>query len=222
MKPLTAEQYRAALDTQRTLVERGYHPADAGAMVRRALDRASACCGSCRDGSSCDDGLGVQQMRSLRRDLDPMIKPRPVAPGEQCVRIAEIPGNETVAYRQLEDYRNRGWNVMEVSRTRGFPSVAVYWACPPGQLPRESQGQILQSQLGATTTPAAPAPSGSPSILADISAAGDDPSVAAARSAVSKWSWVIPVGGLLMSLKQKVSALRSPTSAAMVGMGRRR
>jgi hypothetical protein len=49
-------------------------------------------------------------------------------------------------YKQLEDYRNRGWNVMEVSRTRGFPSVAVYWACPPGRVPMEAQGQVLASQ----------------------------------------------------------------------------
>jgi hypothetical protein len=82
-------------------------------------------------------------------------------------------------------------------------------------------GLPVPSGLG-TTTASSPAPSGSPSILADISAAGDDPSIAAARSAVSKWSWVIPVGGLLMSLKQKVSALRSPTSVAMVGSGGRR
>jgi hypothetical protein len=224
---MTAGQYRAMIDAQRILVERGYHPADAGAIVRRAARRTTACCGSCADGGSCGGGLGVQQMRSLRRDLDPTIAPRPVIAGEQCVRIQEIPGNETVMYRKIEDYRNRGWNVMEVSRTKGFPSSAVYWACPPGQLPRESQGQILASQLGATTAPAttAPAttaPAGSPSILSDISAAGDDPSIAAARNVVSKWSWIIPVGGLLMSLKQKVSAFRSPTSAAMVGMGRRR
>jgi hypothetical protein len=37
--PLTAEQYRTAIDTQRTLVERGWHPAVAGAMVVRAVDR---------------------------------------------------------------------------------------------------------------------------------------------------------------------------------------
>ena len=37
--PLTAEQYRASIDTQRTLVERGWHPAVAGKLVRRAVDR---------------------------------------------------------------------------------------------------------------------------------------------------------------------------------------
>lgn len=70
---------------------------------------------------------------------------------------------------------------------------------------------------GETVDDRAPA-----SILANVAAAGDDPTVAAARSAVSKWSWLIPVGGLIMSAKNKISALRSPTSAAIVGMGRRR
>jgi hypothetical protein len=36
---MTAEQYRIAIDTQRTLVRRGWHPAAAGAIVRRAVDR---------------------------------------------------------------------------------------------------------------------------------------------------------------------------------------
>jgi hypothetical protein len=40
VKPLTAEQYRTAIDTQRTLVERGWHPAVAGQIVRRAVGRA--------------------------------------------------------------------------------------------------------------------------------------------------------------------------------------
>jgi hypothetical protein len=85
-------------------------------------------------------------MRSLRRDLDPTIKPRPIVGGEQCVRIQETPGNETALYRQLDDYRSRGWNVMEIESTKGWPSVQVYWACPPGRVPMESQGQVLTSK----------------------------------------------------------------------------
>ena len=76
-------------------------------------------------------------------------------------------------------------------------------------------GLPVPAGLGAT----APAP---PSILADISSAGDDPAVAAARGAVSKWSWLLPVGGLLMSFKRKVSEWRTPTSSAVVRMGRHR
>lgn len=97
-------------------------------------------------GSASDDGMGRIQMRSLRRDLFPGLPPRPVMAGEQCIRIQETPGSETAVYQQLNEYRNRGWNVIEMPRTRGFQSVAVYWACPPGQMPRESQTQVLDSK----------------------------------------------------------------------------
>lgn len=139
---LTAEQYRASIDTQRELVERGWHPAIAGKLVRRAVDRVLCV----PPWKRADAGLGVQQTRSLRRDLDPTIAPRQVISGEQCVRIAEIPGNETAMYQQLDDYRNRGWNVMEIEATKGWPSVRVFWACPSGRVPMESQGQVLASQ----------------------------------------------------------------------------
>jgi hypothetical protein len=243
VRTLTAAQYRATIDTQRELVRKGWHPAEAGLIVRRAVDRIDrkGCCGGCRGGGPCGDGLGIQQTRSLRRDLDPSIAPRPVIAGEQCVRIQEIPGNETTMYQQLDDYRSRGWNVMELETTKGWPSVRVFWACPPGRVPMESQGQVLASQawggplrpgLGAEMVPTGPVAIRTgetvddrtpPSILANVAAAGDDPTVAAARSAVSKWSWLIPVGGLLMSAKRKVSAWRSsPTDAALVKLRRPR
>jgi hypothetical protein len=82
-----------------------------------------------------------------------------------------------------------------------------------------ARGLPIPAGLGATPPPP---PSGAPDVLAQINAAGDDPAVVAARGAVSKWSWLIPVGGLLMSLKRKVSEWRTPTSAAIVGAGRRR
>src|SRR5262245_15453063 len=122
MRPLTVAQWQALLDVQSTLVGRGLHPSRAGGLVRRAVDRAfrpggglegCACCDCCCTGGGCDGGLGIHQTRSLRRDLDPTIPPRPVIAGEQCVRLQETPGNETALYRQLEDYRGRGWNVME-------------------------------------------------------------------------------------------------------------
>lgn len=126
------------IDVQRALVYVGWHPSIAGKLVRAAAERALR---------AREAGMGkVQQTRSLRRDLDPTIPPRLQVSGERCVRIQEIPGDETRLYQQLEDYRNRGWNVMEVERTKGFPSVAVYWACPPGQVPMEAQQQVLQSE----------------------------------------------------------------------------
>jgi hypothetical protein len=228
--PLTTEQYRTLLDVQRSLVRDGWHPAVAGQTILRAVDRISpggmsgcgtdCCC--CRG-----NGLGRVQMRSLRRDMDPSIPPRQTVQGEQCVRIAETDGvDETSMWQRLDDYRSRGWTVMEIASNQGFPSGRVYWACPPGRTPLEAQNQILAAQLGATTaapTVAAAAP-GSPSILTEISSAGDDPGVTAARNIVSKWSWLIPVGGLLMSAKSKVSGLLSkndPAYAAAKSLRRR-
>lgn len=72
------------------------------------------------------------------------------------------------------------------------------------------------SCLGDTTTAAAPttapasAPaSGTPQILSALSTAGNDPTVVAMQNIVSKWSWVIPVGGLLMSAKSKFTDWRA-------------
>lgn len=232
MKALTAEQYRAALDTQRALVQKGVHPARAGAIVRRAIDRASSCCDGCAQGKICcnDGGLGRIQMRSVRRDLFPGLPPRPTVAGEQCVRIAETPGNEMEMYKRLSDYRNRGWNVIEVSRTQGFPSTQVYWACPPGRVPMEGQRQVFESGVGATTVPTGPvaiktgetvSDQAPPSILANVAAAGDDPTIAAARNVVSKWSFVIPVFGLVMSLKDKIVGKGADVASVTAG-GRRR
>jgi len=203
---LTAEQYRAQLEAQRALVYRGVHPSVAGQLVRRAAQRVAQrggmgcngddCCGSCRE-----NGLGRIQMRSLRRDLDPTIKPRPVMAGEQCVRIQEVPGDETRLYRQLDDYRSRGWNVMEIQKTKGFPSVAVYWACPPGRVPMESQGQILQSQAwGAPLYVAGVGEGATPDVLAQMRAYGDLESVKAVREAITPWLWVTSLIGFGMGL----------------------
>ncbi len=138
MRPLTKYEHRTLIDVQRALVWVGWHPSIAGKLVTRAAERVL---------HAREAGLGkVHQTRSLRRDLDPAIPPRLQVGGERCVRIQEIPGDETRLYQQLEDYRNRGWNVMEVEKTKGFPSVRVFWACPPGQVPMEAQTQVLQSE----------------------------------------------------------------------------
>jgi hypothetical protein len=79
------------IDAQRALVRVGWHPAIAGKLVRRAAERVLV---------ARESGLGkVHQTRSLRRDLDPTIPPRLQVGGERCVRIQEIPGNETTLYR---------------------------------------------------------------------------------------------------------------------------
>lgn len=189
MKPMTSGEYHVALETKRELVRRGYHPTVAEALVRRAVNRASACCGSCASGGACDGGLGRHQTRSLRRDLDPTIKPRQIVAGEQCVRLQETPGDETRLWKALDEYRNQGWNVYESRRTAGAPSVAVWWACPPGQLPRQGAG------LGEP----APAPQ-TPAILADIAKVGNDPMVAAVRNAISPWLWVTSLIGFVTGL----------------------
>jgi hypothetical protein len=157
-----------------------------------------------------------------------------VIAGNQCVRLAEIPGNETVLYQQLDEYRNRGWDVTESQSTKGWPSVKVYWACPPGRTPTEgglNNAPGAADYFTSTPAPSTPAPqyptappsSGTPQVLASIAAAGDDPSIAAARNIVSKWSWLIPVGGLLMSAKSKISsALGKGDPALAVAKGMRR
>lgn len=203
MRLLTREQYHTAAQTKQALVRRGIHPATAGAMVRRAIARSgmSGCCSSCRDGSP-RSGLGVHQTRSLRRDLDPSIAPRPVVSGEQCVRIQETPGGETEIYSRLNEYQQRGWTVSQIRDTAGWPSTRVYWACPPGRTPLEAQNQMLEARgwgMGADAQ----------TVLASVAAAGDDPSVTAARNIVAKWSWLIPVGGLLMNAKSKVASMIS-------------
>lgn len=186
MKTLTAGEYRVALETKRALVRSGHHPAAAEAIVRRAVERASSCCGSCARGGECDGGLGRHQTRSLRRDLDPAIASRPVVAGEQCVRLQETPGQEERIWRALDEYRALGWAVYESRRTSGSPSVAVWWACPPGRLPLEGAG------LGAAEQP--------PAILADMAKIGNDPMIAAMRNAISPWLWVTSLIGFGMGL----------------------
>lgn len=63
---MNADQYKAILDLEYVMVNAGWHPSVAGAMVRRAVDRVLS-----REG-----GLGVQQTRRLQRELDPTIQPR--------------------------------------------------------------------------------------------------------------------------------------------------
>lgn len=200
---LSAAQQRALLETQRALVRRGVHPAVAGRMVLRAASRICRCGPGSGLGCPCEAGVGkIHQTRSLRRDLDPSIPPRLEVSGEQCVRIQETPGAETALYRRLEDYRSRGWNVLEIEPTKGFPSVRVFWACPPGRVPLEAQQQVLQSKpWGAPLYAGVGAePEQSPDVLASIKSAADAAPIRAAREAVSPWLWVFSVVGFGMSI----------------------
>lgn len=61
---MNASQYKAILDLEYVMVNMGWHPSIAGAMIRRAADRVF------------ESGLGVQQTRRLQRELDPTIAPR--------------------------------------------------------------------------------------------------------------------------------------------------
>jgi hypothetical protein len=76
-------------------------------------------------------------------------------------------------------------------------------------------GQTTLAPLSTTTGGLAPAPAattpvtGTPPIIATLDTAGDNPTVAAMRDLVGKWSWVIPVGGLLMSAKSKFTDWRA-------------
>ena len=147
--------------------------------------------------------------RSLRRDVDPTIAPRQVISGESCVRIAEVPGQETALYERLNEYRNRGWNVMETHPARGFPGGRVFFACPPGRLPLEAEAEVLQSsQWGGplyvrSGQPYAASPSGvgaTEDVLSTVQAAADAGPLKQIREAVSPWLWVTSVIGFGMGL----------------------
>lgn len=133
---LTSHQYGSLTAIQRRLVEVGVHPSVAGRLVRRAMRRVL---------SGGDAGLGkVHQVRRVQRERIGI--PRPQVAGERCVTIRERPGQETAMWRDIDEYRARGWNIMDVGRSHGFPAVSAYYACPPGQMPRVAQPLILQSQ----------------------------------------------------------------------------
>ena len=134
---LTSEQYKVMLRVQANLVYAGWHPAVAGKLVLRAAGKILEVNLS---------GMGILQTRRIRRE-DPGVPPRPrVDPAGRCQIIREIPGQEEQLYTRIREFENRGWNVMEVEPSRGFPRLKTYYACPPGHLPREAQPLVLQSQ----------------------------------------------------------------------------
>ncbi len=107
----------------------------------------------------------------------------------------------------------------KIAREQGISHARAYSMA--SRAARRARG--LSHGLGADVIPTKPVAIADTSskILASVNAAGDDPTVAATRDAVSKWSWIIPVGSLLMNLKNKITG-SSAADAALVGSGRRR
>lgn len=133
---MTTGEYRSMIVVQRELVEAGVHPSAAGRLVRRAAEHLR---------EMRDAGLGkVHQVRRVQRERIGI--PRPRVAGDRCVTIREVPGRETAMWRDIDEYRAQGWNIMDTGRSKGYPAVATYYACPPGQMPREAQPLILQSE----------------------------------------------------------------------------
>lgn len=133
---LTQEQYRAMIRVQQTMAEAGWHPSIAGRLIRRATNRLLA---------RADAGMGRIQLRRIRHE-DPGIPPRQVVSGGRCRHIQEVPGQEERLYEEVNRLQGEGWNVMEVPGGGGFPKLKTYYACPPGAVPSEAQGQVLQSE----------------------------------------------------------------------------
>jgi hypothetical protein len=86
----------------------------------------------------------------MHRFERPVGMPRPVIAGEQCVRIDMSGGNEAAAYEQLQKYRDQGWSVTQITPYKG--AIEAYYACPPGQLPRQHEPLILQAEEPTTFT----------------------------------------------------------------------
>ena len=132
----------------------------------------------------------------------------------------------TEQYRALADVKRalvrRGWSPAAVGQAvlRAADRVA------PGGMGSCGTNCCCCRGSGVGDTAAA-APAGStPAILAQISAAGSDPTVSSMRDIVGKWSWLIPVGGLLMNVKSKIgsaiSGKNDPSlSIARAGRSRR-
>lgn len=136
---MTKDEYRTMVGLQYDLARAGWHPSVAGQMIVRAARRVWA--RRRRAGT----GMGkVHPTRRIRRE-DPGIPPRPRVSGGRCRRVQQIPGQEEKMWEELNRLRGQGWNIMDVGKTHGFPSVPAFYACPPGALPREAQPKVLQS-----------------------------------------------------------------------------
>jgi hypothetical protein len=111
------------------LVRRGFSPAAAGRIVRRAAARALR-----------DSGMGKSaQIRSLSHPAGARV---PLT-GGRCVRMDVGPGNEEGILEQMNDYERRGWTV---SRTSPYGDREVVYACPAGELPSENQSIMMTSE----------------------------------------------------------------------------
>lgn len=147
MNALTTEQYKAVIDVHRDLVGAGLRPDVASHLVRRATDRALEAGAGCSGAICCpmypDDGLGkVHQLRRIEHTPD--LAPRYTSPADRCVRIEFTPGDEERLRVDIQQYQDRGWNVMQVAPFKGHD---IWYACPPGQLPMEQQPLFLKAKV---------------------------------------------------------------------------
>lgn len=132
---IQSQQYRAILDTHRALVEAGYRPDVARAIVLGAAERAY----------HIQFGLGkVHQLRRLDRENFPDLAPRYSPPGGRCSTFTETPGDENATLVKIQQFESQGYNVI---RTEPYKDHVVYYACPPGQLPNEAQPVVFQGEV---------------------------------------------------------------------------
>jgi cell division protein FtsN len=60
------------------------------------------------------------------------------------------PGMEAQAQERIQQYRDQGWNLMQITPYKG--ASEAWYACPPGQLPMQHETLILQSEEPTTFT----------------------------------------------------------------------
>jgi len=133
MRTLTTLQAATIYHMHRELVADGFRPDIARRLLLSAVDRVVG-----------PAGLGkVRQTRELIRT--PGMTPRYVNPTDRCVRLPDFSDPELL-YPEADKYERDGWTVMSI-KTSSFPQKEVWYACPPGQLPKEHQPKIFNAEI---------------------------------------------------------------------------
>lgn len=134
---LSSSQHRAMIVAHRELVRAGVRPDAARRVVLRAAARTF--------GAAAEGGLGRFKLHRFVRNAD--TGPRPVVSGERCTALPfdAGPGKEEQLQVDLDEYRARGWTVMKINPTG---DREIWYACPPGQLPRENQPLVFSAEVG--------------------------------------------------------------------------
>jgi len=134
MRTLTTIQAMTVYHLHRELVADGFRPDVARRLLLAAVDRVVGPAGM---------GL-VRQTRELIRT--PGMTPRYVNPTDRCVRLAGSNDQPEVLYPEAEQYESQGWTVTHI-QTSSFPQREVWYACPPGQVPKEHQPKIFNAEV---------------------------------------------------------------------------